>query len=179
MGPEGHGGAGLGRNQGLDTMVAARMGRFHGMASYSLLFTERTNPLNVAFSQTYEPLQDQRHTLASTLEYQLTPRWRLTTRYAFHTGRPVSQVEPTGDEDKVSLSCLNCDRLGPTHQLDLRAEWRKAMKRYRLSVYAEVLNITNFKSDFVPIAEVVGGQVEMSMFSHLPIRPFLGVRADF
>jgi len=42
-----------------------------------------------------------------------------------------------------------------------------------------VLNVTYARSDFMPIASVEDGELTMSMFSHLPTRPFLGVRADF
>ncbi|MEQ1508497.1 MAG: hypothetical protein ABMB14_40070, partial [Myxococcota bacterium] len=63
--------------------------------------------------------------------------------------------------------------------LALRAEWRKAYQRNLLTIYAEVLNAPNFKSDFTPIATVTDGQLDDSMLSHLPARPFLGIRADF
>ena len=176
---------GSGQNKGVDTMVAARVNRFRGSLSLSLLWATRTNPLNTVYSQTVSPGQDQRVTLGTTLEYQLTPRWRVTTKYAFHSGRPVSSVAYTGIDDPDSgvglmqVSCLNCDRLGPYHAIDLRAEWRKAMKRYRLVLYGEVLNVTNFQSDFLPIVTVKDGERTDSMFKHLPARPFIGVRADF
>jgi hypothetical protein len=42
-----------------------------------------------------------------------------------------------------------------------------------------VLNATYFKSDFVPTVTVTDGVREDGMFTHLPTRPFIGVRADF
>ncbi|MCP4809594.1 MAG: TonB-dependent receptor [Proteobacteria bacterium] len=170
--------AGSGRNQGLDVMLGARAGRASGMATYSYLVATRTNPLNEQFAQTYAPGQDQRHTLGTSLEYQLTPRWRGTVRYSFHTGRPVSSIVPTTD-DLVMITGLNDQRLGSFHNLDVRGEWRKAMDNYRLSFYAEVLNVANFHSDFVPTAQVSDGELTEGMLEHLPIRPFLGLRADF
>lgn len=170
--------AGSGRNQGLDVMLGARAGRAAGMATYSYLVATRTNPLNEQFQQTYAPAQDQRHTLGTSLEYQVTDRWRGTVRYSFHTGRPVSSIAPTTD-DLVVLTGLNDQRLGNFHNIDVRAEWRKAMDQYRLSFYAEVLNVANFKSDFVPTAVVEDGELTEGMLNHLPIRPFLGLRADF
>ena len=168
---------GNGRNEGIDVLIGARAGRFAGTATYSYLVATRNNPLNTVFPTQVSPAQDQRHTLGTSLEYQLTPAWRGTVRYSFHTGRPASSVEPSGD--LLVLSGLNDQRLGNYHNVDVRAEWRRAMDNYRLSVYVEVLNVANFKSDFVPIATVVDDQVEHSMLYHLPIRPFLGVRADF
>ena len=159
-------------------MLGVRAGRFQGMATYSLLQATRVNPLHDVLAQEYSPAQDQRHTLGGTLEYQLTPAWRVTGRYSFHTGRPTSTVELTPSE-KFLVTGVNDHRLGDYHNVDARAEWRKAKDTYRLSVYFEVLNVGNFKSDFVPIAAVQDGERVDSMLYHLPLRPFLGVRADF
>ena len=93
--------------------------------------------------------------------------------------RDRQNQQQVGDEDLFSISCLNCDRLGAFQNLDVRAEWRHAMKTYRLSVYIEVLNALYFHSDFVPIVYIEDGKRVDSMFEHLPIRPFMGVRADF
>lgn len=172
--------AGTGLNRGVDVLVAGRMGRVQGMVTYSLLFAERTNPQAERFAQEYAPGWDQRHTLGASAEVQVTPGWRLTTRYSFHTGRPMSTVEWTGVDQTVDLSCVSCTQLGNFHNIDVRAEWRRAMRNYRLSVYVEVLNAVNFKSDFLPMVSVdEAGNLEESMFNHLPARPFLGVRADF
>ncbi|MBW1881497.1 MAG: TonB-dependent receptor, partial [Deltaproteobacteria bacterium] len=170
---------GSGTNRGVDVMVAGRSGRVQGMFTYGYLVAERNNPLNSVFPTHFAPAQDQRHTLGATVEFQLSPRWRTTARYSFHTGRPVSTVDLTDTGDSVALTCLNCERLGAFHNIDLRVEWRKAMKNYRLSFYAELLNATHFQSDFVPIVSIEDGELVESMFHHLPIRPFLGVRADF
>lgn len=170
---------GTGTNRGVDVMVAARTGRWGGMATYGLLFAERTNPLNEVYAQTINPAQDQRHTAGLALEYQATTRWKFTTRYSFHTGRPMSTVAPSG-ADTIMIVGLNDDRLGNYHSLDVRAEWRKAFRRTRISVYAEVLNVLNTQSDFLPIVTVgADGELEETMLAHLPIRPFVGVRADF
>ena len=172
---------GTGTNRGVDTLLGARSGRLQGMVTYSFLVAERTNPLNEVFAQTFAPAQDQRHTLGASLEYQLSSHWRTTARYSFHTGRPVSTVDVVDGADLVELSCINCERLGNYHNLDLRAEWRRAMEHYRLSFYVEVLSVTSLlqPSDFVPTVTVTDGERIDGMFSHLPTRPFIGVRADF
>ena len=85
----------------------------------------------------------------------------------------------SGGADIIRLVSLNDQRLGNFHQVDLRAEWRQATPRLRWSVYLEVLNVLNLHNDFLPTATVTDGVLEEGMFEHLPIRPFLGVRADF
>lgn len=176
---------GSGSNTGVDMMLAGRSGRWRGSATWSLLWARRHNPLNTRYDQDVAPKQDQRHTAALAVEWQATPRWRLTTRYSFHTGRPVSRVAGTGvvdDEtgiEDLEITCLNCDRMGPFHNLDLRAEYREVMRTWRLTFYVEILNATYFTSDFIPITTIQDGERTDSMLSHLPTRPFLGVRADF
>jgi TonB family protein len=173
---------GSGTNKGLDAMLGARSGRVQGLVTYSFLIAERTNPLNEVFEQTFAPAQDQRHTLGASVEYQLNPHWRTTARYSFHSGRPVSTVEQVQGTELVEIASLNSERLGSYHNLDLRAEWRKAMRSYRLTFYAELLSATSFlyASDFVPTVSFdEDGERVDGMFSHLPTRPFVGIRADF
>ena len=172
---------GSGTNRGVDALLGARSGRLQGMVTYSFLIAERTNPLNEVYAQTFAPAQDQRHTLGAAVEYQLSSYWRTTARYSYHSGRPMSTVDVVAGTDLVEISELNSERLGDYHNLDLRAEWRRAMKHYRLSFYVEVLSVTALlqPSDFVPTVSVTDGVREDGMFSHLPTRPFVGVRADF
>lgn len=169
---------GTGTDQGFDVMVAARTGRVSGTVTYGFLLSDRTNPLQTIFGVVVDPPQDQRHTLGASTEIQITGRWRGTARYTFHTGRPVAAVEAAG-EDFAGITCLNCVRLGPTHDLAVRAEWRKAYDRQLWTVYVEVLNAPNFRSDFTPIHTVEDGVLVSSMLNHLPVRPFLGIRSDF
>lgn len=177
--------AGSGVNRGIDLMLAGRSGRVRGMLTWGLLFAERVNSLNTRYERRIAPGQDQQHTVNVNLEFQASPRWRLTSRYGFHTGRPVSTVRGTGDVDPdtrietLEIACLNCARTGSFHNLDLRAEWRRAMDRFRLTFYAEVLNATYARNDFTPITTIEDGERQDSMFYHLPTRPFMGIRADF
>ncbi|MEZ4318400.1 MAG: TonB-dependent receptor [Myxococcota bacterium] len=171
---------GSGHSRGLDVMVAARGGRANAELVYGLLDTRRTNPLNTVFPQDLAPPQDQRHTFSVAGDYAPVERWRFTGRYTFHSGRPLSEVGLLSAEwESIQLTCLNCARIGPTHSIDVRAEWRKAFEHYRLTFYAEVLNVGNIPSRFLPIHDVIDGEVTTSWLNHLPMRPFLGLRADF
>jgi TonB family protein len=171
---------GTGYNRGVDVMLAARAGRVNAQLAYGLLFAKRFNPLNERFAKEVAPPQDQRHTLQVAGDYQLFPHWRMSVRYGYHPGRPLATVD-VGDAaaETVELTCLNCTRLGPTHNVDIRAEWRRAYRRYRLTFYIELLNVGNIQSDFLPIHDVIDGELSTVMLRHLPMRPFLGLRADF
>lgn len=169
---------GSGHNAGVDLMVATRFDRWQLVANAGWLHARRENPLATRFPTTYVPGHAQALTLGASAEWQVSPAWRATVRYEFHTGRPMSSVAVSG-EDSVSLTGLNNTRLGPFHNVDLRVEWRKAFPRVRWSIYLEVLNATYFQSDFLPIVSVTDGVRTDSMLPHLPTRPFLGVRAEF
>lgn len=170
--------AGSGHNSGVDLMAAFHTPRWTGQLSYGLLWAERTDPLNGDWPDTVAPPQDQRHTVRAMVDWQASPRWKLGAQAHAHSGRPVSQVSPA-TADTVQLSCLNCDRIGPTVSFDLRAEWRRSYKHYRLTFYSELLNVGNIQSPFLPIYNVEDDAVVESALYHLPMRPFLGIRADF
>lgn len=169
---------GTGRDLGVDLLAAVKSERLNFVGTLSLLAAERTNPLNTVYARTVAPEWAQAVTAGLAAEFQATPRWRFTVRYDTHTGRPISAVEP-GGEDTVVVTALNQERLGAFHQVDLRAEWRKATPTVRWSVYLEVLNTLNLQSDFLPTATVADGEMTVGMLPHLPARPFLGIRADF
>ena len=179
---------GHGWSSGVDLMVSGRAGPVNATLTYGLLFTERTNPLNTVYPNTVAPPQDQRHTLGVAATVEFLRHWNTTLRYSFHTGRPASTVV-AASETTAELSCLNCERLGDFHNLDWRLEWSKKLRLFKLTFYTELLNVTNAKNDFVPTAKVTApgddapagtlGTVSTGMFQALPIRPFMGVRADF
>lgn len=169
---------GTGHNLGGDVMLAARTERVSVALNASFLDAKRTNPLNTVYAETVTPSWAQTWTVGASAEWQMFPKWRLTGRYDFHTGRPMSTVEAAGDTT-IQLADLNDYQLGDYHSVDWRIEYRHALANIRWSAYLEVLNTFYFKPDFLPIANVEDGVLEMGMLSHLPIRPFLGVRADF
>lgn len=169
---------GTGTNTGVDVLFAAHSQRVNLAVNASWLRARRTNPLATRFPQTIAPGTDQTVTAGASVEWQALAHWRFTARYDFHSGRPMSSVEP-GGADTVTIAGLNDYRLGMFNQVDLRAEWRKARERARWSVYLDVLNTFALRNDFLPIVSVTDGLQEETMLRHLPTRPFLGVRADF
>lgn len=171
---------GSGRNFGVDAMIATSSDRVNLVLNGGFLDARVHNPMNEVFPQDYVPGQAQTWTLGGSAEFQASPRWRFTTRYDYHSGRPMSEVAVASDSTVQQVS-LNSDRLSDFHQLDLRAEWRNALPKLRLSVYLEVLSVAYvaWQSDFLPIVTVEDGVRTDSMFYHLPTRPFLGIRGEF
>ena len=91
-----------------------------------------------SFNTPYQPtLQDQRHTVNIFGCYRLTPTIRLSAKGLYGSGFPVlaSQV--------LLLPGLSpVPRIGPYERLDLRADKSWAFKRWKLSLYTELLNVT-------------------------------------
>jgi len=148
---------GTGWAAGLDTSFQMRTGRVGALAQYSLLFTERTNPLNRYQPTTYAPPQDQRHTVLVGGNVVIGPQraWIVSLSYQFHTGRPNTPVTPVlsaaGDSYEFQIGEVNADRYGAFHEINLRSEIHKTFKWAKLTWYVEVLNVTNFSSEFLYI----------------------------
>lgn len=184
---------GTGTASGLDVFFAMRTGRVGMAATYSLLVTERTNPLNEAGPQTYAPAWDQRHGFRLMGEIKLGRHrnWLIAGMWELRTGRPRTPVSPTLDSDgdgwHVVPHDYNSRSYGPWTELSLRFEHFRILKdRVKLAVYIDVLNATYAQGEFVwiygPGATADDGTAtapEPFVFRQLPIRPWIGVRAEF
>ena len=104
----------------------------------------------------YHPLQDQRHTFSAVINYRLDHRWKLSCRWAIHSGRPYTPVlgsEPLTDEETGEVTGyfplegdINSRRLPGYQRLDVRVDRMFRFQGWDLSVYLEVLNLYNHKN---------------------------------
>ncbi len=183
---------GTGWASGLDLSYMMRTGRLGAVAQYSLLFTRRTNPLNRIQPQTFAPPQDQRHTALVGLNVTVGKRrdWILSASYQVHSGRPHTPVNPVlnsaADGYIFELGELNSERYGTFHEINVRSEIFRHFRRAKFTFYVEVLNVTNFQSEFLYIwgdatTDEEGNlrAPERRTFTHLPIRPWFGFRLEF
>lgn len=183
---------GTGWSAGVDTAFMVRTGRIGALAQYSLMFTRRTNPLNRVHPQTYAPPQDQRHTalVGANVAIGKKRNFIITVSYQFHTGRPVTPVSyapnSAGDGWLFEMGDVNSERYGNFHEINVRNEIFHQGKKVKFTAYVEVLNVANFKSDFWYIWGDGGIAEDGSLieprretFTHLPIRPWFGLRLEF
>jgi hypothetical protein len=167
--------------------------RLSGWVGYTLLAArEREYQIAVPFlpfSQLsnsnfyYSTLEDQRHSLSVFATYRLRPTLNLSGKFLFGSGYPVpsgtfaqignGQFIPTG---------INTARLGAYQRLDVRTDKDWAFQRWKLTLYAEVLNLTNhyngrfaYESGIDPNT----GKVLVKTLQGLPITPTVGVAAQF
>ncbi len=169
---------GSGHTQGVDVMLVAKAEPVGLRLTYGWLDALRSNPRNTSWPVDVRPAQDQQHSLSVAGDLQAGP-WLLLARYAMHSGRPTSGVRLLDAEfGSIQLDCLNCARIGPTHAVDVRAEWARETRHIRWTVALELLNVGNIRSPYLPVHEVIGSQVRTTSLDHLPMRPLLSVRAD-
>ena len=167
--------------------------RLSGWIGYTLLSArERQYQIAVPyppFSQLsnsnfyYSTLEDQRHSLSVFATYRLRPTLTLSGKFLFGSGYPV----PSGTFAQIASgqfvpAGINTTRLGLYQRLDVRADKDWAFQRWKLTLYGEVLNLTNhyngrfaYESGIDPNT----GKVLVKTLQGLPITPTVGVAAQF
>jgi hypothetical protein len=131
-------------------------------------------------STPYSPsLEDQRHSLNVFAMYRLTSSLNLSGKFLYGSGFPVS----TGEFVQVgtTLEPVGTGTLRfPYLRLDVRADKDWVFKRWKLTLYGEVLNLTNhYNSRFVYSSIIVNGQAQVRTLQGLPITPTAGLAFQF
>jgi hypothetical protein len=183
---------GTGWTAGLDVFYGMKVGRVGAVASYALLFAERTNPLHTLGPKTYEPAFVSRHAwkLGADVVLGKKRNFRIAAAWEIRTGRPRTPMRATLTADGRWIQRpwnYDQERMGPFHELSLRLEHEVALPEgARLFVYIDVLNAYMARSDLVWIygagtTDEEGRPVapEPYHFQQLPIRPWVGARIEW
>ena len=180
-------------SRGVQLIVQRRSAnRLSGWLGYTLL-TARERQYQVAtpvspnhFSSDtpyYPTLEDQHHTLNVFAMYRLRPTLNLSGKFLYGSGFPI----PSGTYIQISNGQyvavgLNQTRLGVYQRLDVRADKDWAFQRWKLTLYGEVLNLTNHYNARYFYSSGVDpntGQVLIKTLQGLPITPPLGLVFQF
>lgn len=178
---------GTGLAYGVDAMLFGRTRQFSYNLGVGVLRADRTNPL-AAGRSTYPVQWEQQFTAGAGVSWSPNSKWLVTTRANFRTGRPYTPITTFVPDGTNSFWV---PQYGPTSgarypfffELGLRGEHRFQWGPLQCSFYVEVLNVTNTMNVFSWVygegnfAE--GVQPNQGRFTHLPIRPFLGLRAEY
>jgi hypothetical protein len=131
----------------------------------------------------YSTLADQRHSLNLFATYRLRPTLNLSGKLLVGSGFPVPSgtFEQIGNGQFVPTG-INTTRLGLYERLDVRADKDWAFQRWKLTLYGEILNLTNhyngrfaYESGIDPNT----GKVVVKTLQGLPITPTVGLVAQF
>lgn len=158
-----------GSSRGYEIMLQRRTaGRLNGWVSYAYADTEYTDRLR---NETFRGDYDQPHTFNAHVTYRISHKQSIGTKYTFGSNFPVRGYYRAGpvldDEDKTPTYVLDAVRNGtrlPTyHRIDLRYNRTFTYGRSRMTLFAEVMNVTNH-ANYGPTGV---GEVE-KMFPLLP-----------
>ena len=140
--------------------------RLSGWIGYTLAYT-RQSYLHVQNPFYFPTLEDQRHTVNVFASYRITPTVHLSGKWLFGSGFPVP-------------SANNAIRQADYQRLDVRAEKDWAFTRWKLALYAEVLNLTNHNNTrYFYTSQNPDGTFNVVTGQGLPITPTAGVAFEF
>ncbi len=130
---------------------------------------------------------DQRHRISLANTFRLGESWDLGTNYVFHSGRPFTVQNWSRDAEEgvwtLTEGPANGARLPAYHRVDLRIRRHFRFDGWRMSVYAEGLNLTNhdnvmwYSWGFEPGEN--GVRPVRSARTGMPALPTLGVEVEF
>lgn len=178
---------GFGYAAGVDGMLLGRTRYFSYTLGVGGLTSMRTNPL-AAGVQTYPVQWAQTFSASAGLSWSPNSHWLATARVNFRTGRPYTPVvDFTADPENqrwLPVTGATDSALYPFFfELNVRGEYRFNLGPLACAVYVELLNLTNTMNVYAYIygdGDFAGGTPpNRGRFSHLPIRPFLGIRAEY
>jgi hypothetical protein len=123
--------------------------------------------------------EDQRHTVNAFATYRLSPSINVSGKWTYGSGFPVPGTTATLVGNTV-IELSNQTRLGAFQRLDLRLDKSWAYTRWKLTLYAEVLNVTNHDNPrFIFTSFQANGQAFGVTDKGLPITPTAGLVFQF
>lgn len=168
-----------GTSRGVELMLQRRSPNgLTGWLSYALAHTElRDADTGLTFDGDY----DQRHTVNAYVSYRLSHRTNVSAKFRFGSNMPVPGYYEGADGDIRLSSRRNQLRLPAYSRLDVRASRTFAIRRTRLTAYAEILNVLNHsnyrytgRSIFLP-----SGRVTFSQDTQFPFLPAAGLTMEW
>jgi CarboxypepD_reg-like domain len=180
-------------SRGVQLVVQRRSAnRLSGWLGYTLASAQQrqyniNNPIfpcppYCVLSSAYSPsLEDQRNSLNGFAMYRLKPSVNLSGKFLYGSGFPVSTgifVLVGTSYQQVGSQTLRF----PYHRLDVRADKDWAFAHWKLTVYGEVLNLTNhYNSRFVysSVIDPNTGQAQVKTLQGLPVTPTAGIVFQF
>jgi hypothetical protein len=173
-------------SRGVEILAQRRSAnRLSGWVSYTLDYARQQLPLTPAAFLGLGPLasgptdQDQRHTFKIFGMYRLTPSINLSAKEVYGSGLPL--VGPTFQPGTFVPIGFNQTRLGGYERLDLRVDKAWAFARWKMTLYAEGLNLTNHENRRIvgtTFDPVTGLPIALSERG-LPITPTAGLVFEF
>jgi outer membrane receptor protein involved in Fe transport len=152
---------------------------FFGWIAYSLSRSERKDHSNTPW-RLFD--YDQTHVLTVIASYTIGAGWEAGARFRLTSGLPYTPVtsayyDASGDDYQPLFGAQNSGRMPPFIAFDVRVEKTFTFQRVKLSVFADVQNVTNQQNP----EEVVYNFnfSHRSYITGLPILPVAGLKVEF
>lgn len=175
------------RSSGLQLVLQRRSAnRLSGWIGYTLVYAREnslyynpvTHSTSVSFTPYYSGLEDQRHSLNAFGTYRLKPTVNLSGKFLYGSGFPISSGYVVAANGTVQL--LPVQRQSPYLRVDLRTDKSWAWTRWKMTLYGEVLNLTNHSNRIVTSQIFLSnGQLQTTTADALPITPTAGLALEF
>ncbi|WP_317898844.1 TonB-dependent receptor [Aurantibacillus circumpalustris] len=146
---------GLGRAYGAEFYVKKSKGRIQGWISYTISKTER-NVRGISNDNWFFSRYDRTHVLNTSVNYDLTKRWNISTNFVLLSGVPG-----TFPNSKIQIQDQNIPyntdgirnnyRITPYHRMDIGATYsfkKNERRRYKQTIVVSIYNVYNRRNAF-------------------------------
>jgi hypothetical protein len=169
-----------GHTRGLELTFQRRSAnRLSGWVAYSLARTDlQESPTGLSFAGDF----DQRHTLSAYGSYRFTGTFNVSGQWRYGSGFPIPGFFRSQGTDLFLAAERNSVRLPAYSRVDLRANKAFLFEKWKLTLSAEVLNVTHHKNLRVPIIDGINpitGRVFHHFGESMPVLPAVGVAIEF
>jgi hypothetical protein len=166
--------------RGLEFFVQRRSAnRLNGWISYSLGYaTMRDGVTGLRFTADH----DQRHAVNAYLGYRIRPSVNLSTKWTYGSGFPVPGFFERSGDGYVLAAARNGARLDSYQRTDVRINKSKTFDRWKMTVYAEVVNVLNrpnYRFDSYNGYDPATRRAYLSFSNLFPVLPTAGVMLEF
>jgi hypothetical protein len=167
-----------GSARGVEVVVERRgPARFTGSVGYSF---GRQRYHDAVTGESFWADFDQRHTLTGYGQFRLSPKMSLGAKMRLGSNFPVPGYFEQRADGLFVGSDRNAVRLPAYARLDLRADRSFTYDHRRLTLFLEVINVSN-RSNLAPANGVVSTMGQAFNFTEpmFPVLPSAGIRLDF
>jgi hypothetical protein len=173
------------RSKGMQLILQRRSSnRLSGWIGYTLVYARENSVYRdflthaLLFTPYFSTFEDQRYSLNAFATYRFKPTLNISGKFLYGSGFPISSGYTQGTTG--SLQLVPVQRQTPYLRVDLRADKSWAWTRWKLTLYGEVLNLTNHSNRIVTSAAVLpNGQLQTTTAEALPITPTAGLAFEF
>lgn len=168
-----------GESKGVEFVLQRRTAnRLTGWISYALGWARMRDGVTGA---RFAADQDQRHTANVYLGYRLRPSVHISARWTYGSGFPIpGYFRRDGDGWALSRE-RNQARLDPYQRTDVRVNKSRTFDRWKLTVFAEVVNVLNrpnYRFDSYN-GHDESGRAFLSLSRMFPVLPSAGLMVEF